>query len=151
MAGGAVERVRGHALAAELGHVRHADHHGAGGPEPRDRDIVPGRPEIGEEPRALGDAPARHPDSILDEDRDAREPRTLAASEAAFHRFGLAQAVGRVDRHDGMEGGIARRNPLQGLGHDVGGAGFAPADPDRDRQGRSRSGAHAKRSSRRSS
>ncbi len=49
--------------------------------------------------------------------------------------LGLAQAVVGVGRHDGVDGGVMRRYPFQGVGHDGGGAGLASAHVGGDRQG----------------
>src|SRR5664279_5186111 len=124
------QRRRGDALAGEFGSRADADDNGAGRLEPRDGDGILRRGEAVEQAGALGDAPARDPDIVLDDDRRARQRQHLAGADAPVDRFSIRQRPLRIDGDDGVERSCGL-DPLQRVARCL----FGRQAPRRDRCG----------------
>ena len=142
VAGRPEQLIGGVALGRELRRVRHADDDSAGATQPLERDRVGRRPELREQPGALGHPPAGDPDVVLDGDRHAGQRQDLAGRDPIIdqpcigaHARGIEldqRVQSRIDPPDPFEGLVdhRERGPLAAA-HGLGDAGDGPSDHDR--------------------
>jgi hypothetical protein len=105
----------------ELVHVRLADDHGVGPPQPGHRVGVVGRPVAGQHPRGAGGGEVGRAEGVFDGDGESGEgPERLAGLAAGVDRGRLVEGPLTIHGQKGVHPTIHRRDPVEkglGAGH----------------------------------
>ena len=133
--GRAVQEVGRHPLAGEFGAVGDAREDGARGAQPGHRHRVLRRHEALEQPRSLADRLAAHPDVVLHREGHAEQGQRLALRGALVGGPRLRPPGFRIEMNDGVQPRILRRDPLQKVVVEGGGADLAGSDLFGDPEG----------------
>jgi hypothetical protein len=105
-----VQQIGRLSLGGEFRRVGDADHDGARSLQPRNCFGVLRRNEIPEQVGPLRDGAARHPDVVLDGDRDAGQRQQLAGSDTRIDCGRPCCGIRRIDRGEGVDLAIQRRD-----------------------------------------